>query len=175
MWSVEVVEVLPLAEFGFQIDVSFVAQQLIKLLAVGAVLLFHLSVELRRTTFDVSVADAEILDMPMELGLELVPVVGSDFAYAERELVDDVIDEVDRVGLSIFFTNLERTNAGGIVIGRILEPAYLLAPLSDESQELDIHLDMVTRDLFVVAFGVYFAQARSARVNRPGIAGGHLV
>jgi hypothetical protein len=33
----EVVEVLPLIEFGFEIDVAFIAQQLIKLLAAGAV------------------------------------------------------------------------------------------------------------------------------------------
>ena len=63
----------------------------------------------------------------------------------------------------MFFIDLKRANAGGIVNGRILEAAYLLALLSDESQELDVHLDMVTRDLFVIAFCMDFAQARSAR------------
>ena len=41
-------------------------------------------------------ADALVFDMPVELGLELVAVVGSDFADTERELLDDVIDGVDR-------------------------------------------------------------------------------
>ena len=45
-------------------------------------------------------ADALILDVPVELGLELMAVVGPDFLDAERELFDDVIDEVDRVCLS---------------------------------------------------------------------------
>ena len=35
--SVEVVEVLPLIEFGYQIDVAFIAKQLVKFLAVGTV------------------------------------------------------------------------------------------------------------------------------------------
>jgi hypothetical protein len=34
MRSVEVVEVLPLAEFGFEIDVTFVREELVKLLQV---------------------------------------------------------------------------------------------------------------------------------------------
>lgn len=34
MWSVEVVEAFPFVEFGFQIDVTFVAWQLVKLLLV---------------------------------------------------------------------------------------------------------------------------------------------
>lgn len=48
-------------------------------------------------------SDTQIFDVPMELGLELVAIVSSDFANAERELVDNVIDEVDRIGLCMFF------------------------------------------------------------------------
>jgi len=33
---VEVIEVLPLIEFGFKIDIAFISEQLIKFLAVGA-------------------------------------------------------------------------------------------------------------------------------------------
>jgi len=36
----------------------------------------------------------------VELGLQLMAIVGPDFLDAERELFDDVIDEVDRVCLS---------------------------------------------------------------------------
>ena len=36
MWSIEVVEVLPLAELGLEIDVAFVWQGLIIILLVGA-------------------------------------------------------------------------------------------------------------------------------------------
>jgi len=44
--------------------------------------------------------------MPMEFGLELMAVVRPDFADAEWELVDDVVDEFDRVCLSMFFVIL---------------------------------------------------------------------
>jgi hypothetical protein len=37
VWFVEVLEILPLIEFGSEIDVAFIAQQLIKFLAVRAV------------------------------------------------------------------------------------------------------------------------------------------
>lgn len=53
-----------------------------------------LAVQLRGSAFDVSMADALIFDVPVELGLELMAVVGPDLFDAERELVDDVIDKV---------------------------------------------------------------------------------
>ena len=107
-------------------------------------------------------SDTQIFDVPLELGLELVAIVGSDFAYTEGELVDDVIDKVLPVGLCIFI-DLECPNAGSVINGCILEATCLLALLSDKSQELDIHLDMVTRNLLVAALGVNLTKARSAR------------
>ena len=65
-----------------------------------------LAVELWGSALDVGMADALILDMPVELGLELMAVVGPDLLDAERELFDDVIDEVDRVGLCVFVVDL---------------------------------------------------------------------
>jgi hypothetical protein len=58
------------------------------------------------TTLDVGVANAVILDMPVELGLELVAIVCAYFADAEWELFDDMIDEVDRVGLCVLSKTL---------------------------------------------------------------------
>lgn len=80
-------------------------------------------------------ADALILDMPVELGLELMPIVGSDFFDAEWELFDDVIDKVDRVGLCVLVIDLERPDTRSIVDGGILEASYLLAALADEGEE----------------------------------------
>ena len=120
VWCLEVVEVLPLIEFGFEIDVAFLALQLIKLLAVGAVLSFHFSVEFGRAALDVCMADTDVVDMPMELGLELMAIIGSDFSYPEWELVADVIDKVDCVSLGMLLADLERAEAGGIINGGIL-------------------------------------------------------
>lgn len=100
--------------------------------------------------------------MPMELGLELLAVISADLSDTERELFDDVIDEVDRVSLGMLLVDFECTNTRSVIKSSILEAAYFLALLSDESQKLDVHLDMVTRGLFVIAFGMDFAQACSA-------------
>ena len=121
------------------------------------------AVQLRSSTFDVSMADALIFDVPVELGLELVAVVGSDLFDAERELFDDVIDEVDRVGLSMFVVDFERPDARRVIDSSILEPADLLAALADEGEELDVHLDVMAWHLLVITLGVNFAHPRAAR------------
>jgi hypothetical protein len=65
-------------------------------------------------------ADTDVVDMPMELGLELMAIIGSDFSYPEWELVADVIDKVDCVSLGMLLADLERAEAGGIINGGIL-------------------------------------------------------
>ena len=117
-----------------------------------------LAVELWGSALDVGMADALILDMPVELGLELMAVVGPDLLDAERELFDDVIDEVDRVGLCVFVVDLERPDAGGIVDRGILEPADLLAALASEGEELDVERNFRERD---------DRSARSSHAARP--------
>ena len=84
-----------------------------------------LAVQLRGAALDVGMPDALVLDVPVELGLELMAIVGSDFLDAERELFDDVIDEVDGVGLCVFVVDFEGPDAGCVVDGSILEPADL--------------------------------------------------
>ena len=93
----------------------------------------NFAIQLRGAACDIGMSDTQIFDVLIELGLELVAIVGSDFAYTEGELVDDVIDEVDRVGLCMFFIDLECPNAGSVINGCILEATCLLALLSDKS------------------------------------------
>ena len=45
--------------------------------------------------------------MPVKLGLEFVTIVGADFLDPKRELLDDMINEVDRVSLRVFRINFE--------------------------------------------------------------------
>ena len=52
--------------------------------------LFNLIRELRASGLDVGVPDTAVLDMPVELGLELVAAVGADALDSEGELLDDV-------------------------------------------------------------------------------------
>ena len=122
-----------------------------------------LTVELGSSALDIGMADALIFDVPMELGLELMAIVSPDLFDAERELFNDVIDKVDRVGLSMFVVDFERPDARRVIDSSILEPADLLAALASEGEELDVHLDVMARHLLVVALGVDFAHARSTR------------
>ena len=136
MGSCKVVESLPLSQFGFQIDISLVAEELVELLAIRSVGPFDLAIELGRTWLDIGVSYPLVLDVPMELGLEFMAIVGSNFSDPEGELVDDIVDEVDGVGLGVFPVDLEGPHAGCIIDSCELETPYLLAALPPEGQEL---------------------------------------
>ena len=69
VWSGEVVELLPLGQFGVQVDITRVAEKLIELLLIRSVGSFDLAVKLRRAGLDVGVADAFVFDMPMKFRL----------------------------------------------------------------------------------------------------------
>ena len=92
--------------------------------------------------------------MPVELGLELMAIVGADFANPKGELLDNVIEDVYGVGLCVTLIDLQGTYAGRIVNGCILETADILTAFSVEGKELDVHLDMVARNLLGIALGV---------------------
>lgn len=155
--SGEVVEQLPLGQFGVQINIARVAEKLVELLLVGSVGSFDLAVELRRTGFDVGVADAFVFDMPAKLRLELMAVISADFLNAKGKGCNDVIHEVDGIGLVVAFVDLQRTDSCRIINGRVLKTPSLGARFIYESQELDVHLDLMPGNLLVVALGVDFA------------------
>ena len=97
MRSGEVVELLPFGEPCSKVHIVGVCQELIELLLISAMRPLDLAVQLRRSWFDVGMANAHVFDMPVELGLEFMAIVRSHLADTEREFVDDGIDEVDRV------------------------------------------------------------------------------
>lgn len=51
--------------------------------------------------------NALVFDMPVELGLEFVPVVRPCLPDAEWKAFDDVVDEGDGIGLGVPAVNLE--------------------------------------------------------------------
>jgi hypothetical protein len=172
----DVVEPLPFPQFRLEIDVTFVAEQLVEFLAIRLMRSFDFTVQLRRSALDVGVAEAKVLNVPMKFGLELMPVVRSNFLDAERELFDDEVDKINRVGLSMLLVDFQGTNTRGIVNGRLLKASYILALFSYECQKLGVHLDVVSPlsrfaskplpgngDLLVIAFGMSLAHAGPAR------------
>ena len=106
MRPVEIIKVFPFIEFCNKIDVTFVAEQLVKLLLIWSMRAFDFSIELRRAFSDISMSDSKVFNMPMEFRLEFMTIIRSDFSDPEWELFYDVIDEVDRIGLRMFFVDL---------------------------------------------------------------------
>ena len=157
--SSEVVEALPFVEFSLQINVAFVAEKLIELLLIRTVGTFDFAIELRGAPFDVGVPDPEIFNMPMELGLEFVTIIRTDFTNAEWKLFDDVVNKVNRICLGMLLVDLEGANSGCIVDRRILEPADLFAAFPYECQKLNVHLNVMPWHLLLIAFGVQLAHS----------------
>ena len=157
--SGEVVEPLPFVEFGLEVDVAFVTEELIEFLLIGTVGSLDFAVQLRCAALYVGVPNPKIFNMPMELGLELVTIIRAHLANAKRELFDDVVNEVDRVCLRMFLVDLEGAHSGCIVDRCVLKSADLLAAFSFEGQKFNVHLDVMSRHLLLIAFGVQFAHA----------------
>lgn len=119
----KVVETLPFVQFCVEIDVSFVAAKLAEILSIRSVSSLDLAIQLWRAAFDVGVADAEVRKVPVEFGLGFMSIVRSNFFDAEGELFDDVVDEIDCVGLGMFLIDFQGTNTCGTVNGGIPESA----------------------------------------------------
>lgn len=65
-------------------------------------------------------ADAAVEDVPVERSLELGPVVGLDALDPERELLGDVVEELDRGLLVVAGDDSQHTYAGAVVDGCVL-------------------------------------------------------
>ena len=159
----EIVEALPFSQLSMKVYVTGVRQQLVELLLVGPVRPLDLAIELRGAWLDVGMTDALVLDMPMELGLELMAIVGPHLADPEGEPGNDVVDEGDRIGLGVPVVDLERPDAGRIINGGILIAFDRFAVLSLKDQELDVDLDLVPGDLLLIALGMDLTNPRAAR------------
>lgn len=159
VWPCEVVKPLPFAELGFEIDVAFVTEQLVKFLLIGTVRPLDFAVELWRASLDVGVSNALVLYMPMEFCLEFMAIVSSNFANTERKLLNDVVNEVDRVCLRVFVVDLKCPDTCCIVDCCVLEPADHLAAFPLKGQELDVYLDVMARNLFLISLSVKLSHA----------------
>ena len=154
MRTVEVVEPFPYRQLLFEIDIVLVGEELIELVLVGSMGPLDRSVQLRRSWFDVGVLHAQVCDVPVKERLELVAAVRSYHLDPERKLFDDVVYGVDGVGLGVALVDLESPNACGVIDRRLLVAPHRTASFSLQSQELDIHLHVMTRDLLLVAVRV---------------------
>jgi hypothetical protein len=89
--------------------------------------------------------------VPVEQRLELVTAIGSDGSYPKRELLHDVVDEVDGVGLRVASVDLECANSRGVVDGCVLVTSHRRTLFPLQRQELHVDLHVVAGDLLLVA------------------------
>jgi hypothetical protein len=83
----------------------------------------------------------------MELSLKLVAVIGANRMDPERELLHDVVDEVDGIALRVAGINYQGPDPGGVVDGGVLKPLDRLSCGANEFKEFDLNLDVVPRCL----------------------------
>ncbi len=107
-------------------------------------------------------SDPDVFDVPMELGLEFVTIVGPNFSNAEWKLFDGMVNEIDGVCLRVFLIDLKGAKSGCIVDRVVLEPADLFASFSSKSQKLNVHLDVVSWHLLLITFGVQLSHSCSS-------------
>lgn len=166
MWTIKIVEVLPHGQLFLEIDIVFVGEELVELVFVGSVGSLDLAIELRRSCLDVDVFHAQVSHVPVEERLELVAAIGADRSDPERELLDHVVDEVDRIRLSVAVIDLECTNSRGVVDRRVLITPNRRSLLSRKREELHVYLHVMARNLLLVPVRVHGTSPNSVR--KPG-------
>jgi hypothetical protein len=142
--AVEVVEILPLLELGVE-QLSVVhhhaVQHPIELFSVDAVRALDLAIQPGRGWLDVDVLDAAVQHVPVEGGLKLGPVIGLDPLNAERQLLEDVVDELDGGLLVEAVVHPQNPNSSAVVdCGELV---MLLSSSANRRDELDVDLDLV--------------------------------
>ncbi len=98
-------------------------------------------------------ANPQILTMPVELALELMAVIGADGVDTKGEFGNHVVYETAGIELCVTSVDLDGPDPGGIIHRGVLKPPYPLAAGSLEIEKLDIHLDVMSGDLFGISFG----------------------
>ena len=99
---------------------------------IGPVRSLDISVQSRGSEHDGGVPYLKIIDMPMELSLKFLSVVGEDRMNSERELFQYVFDEVDSAALIVAGMDIQGSDLRGIVDGCVLEPLDLFSLKSIE-------------------------------------------
>src|SRR5215469_6241952 len=102
---------LPLAqllveEVDVVADAAFV-EQLVELLVVDAMRPFDFPVEARCSRTDVDVVDVEFLQVPVNLGLELGPIVGLNDVNSKRQTANNFVGEANGRGLVASVVDLQ--------------------------------------------------------------------
>ncbi len=122
---------------------------------------FDFAIEPRRRWSDVDVLNAFVEQAPVEAGLELGSVVGLDLHDIERQLLEDVVDELDRSLLIQALVDPQDPQSSAVIDGGVL--VVLIAHSLDGLDELDVDLNRMARLLLLVALPAFTVALISLR------------
>ena len=151
MRSIEVIIIFPDFELLIQIDIIGIAQELIEFQIISPVRTLDLAIEPGSSRLDIYMPDPQILDMPVELSLELMAVVGPHCMNSEGKAVDHMIDKLDCRLLIVALIDPQSADSGGIIYGSVLETLDWFTFRGLECEEPNIDLDVMTWNLFLIA------------------------
>ena len=129
---------LPSLELSSEISFMFEMPSLVELLRIGFMAPLDLSVRLRAARRYVFMRNAEIGKMPGELWSERRAVIGLNLLNGEREMLPDLLEEIDRGLGVVVVVDARHAKSGGFVNRRELIKA--LASSSQTGNELHIEL-----------------------------------
>src|ERR1700682_3618097 len=144
MRTLEIVEVLPLLELdveNLRIVDDLAGEHPVELFIVDAMRPLHFAVESRSRWPNVDVPKPAVQEMPVKCGLELGSVVGLNLLDPKRQLLDDVVGELDCRFLVQLPVDLQDPQPRAVVNGG--ELVVLLAYASERRDELDVDLNGV--------------------------------
>ena len=137
-----VVLVLPRAQLADKLRAGPKGHPPVELALVGAMAAFNLPIGFRTAGWDVPVGNAEIMEMPREVGPPFRAVVSLNPADRHGECLPHFVDELNGGLNGVVVVDLEDTVAGGFVDGgELVEAARLRLEM------LEVHLDRLSRDM----------------------------
>ena len=90
---------------------------------------------------------AFVFDMPVKLSLPLMSSIATNRMDAEWKLLDDVVDEIDRILLRMSLIDLQSSDPCRIINSRVLVATNFAILLRRQVQELYVDLYLMPRDL----------------------------
>ena len=100
-------------------------------------------------------ADTQIRQVPVEFSLELMAVVSTHGINTKGKPGDNIVNKIDRALLIVFSVDLECPYTGGVINSRKLKKPNQATIFRPQLQEFDIHLDMMSGDLLLIAMSQY--------------------
>ncbi len=146
MGAPRVVLIFPLTQLLGELAGASDNHPAVELVRVRPVAAFHLPSAFRTAAWDVPVRDAEISQVPREVGTELGAMIGLNSLNGHRESAADRLDE-----LSGRLDGGMGVDAKDPIPGGFIDRYELIEPAPAEFEMFDVDLDRLPRDVKLTA------------------------